>query len=370
MSVVPIKGKYYPAGSAAQMAATLLGQHDRYTIDTADGQSFYGLLTEIEVSPRLGNIERKLNLEDGSVFATTDNNAIDQLFRSQTQGSGFLHHLESKLSWVVVALVLTVFSGFAFFKWAVPIASHWIAHALPHETNQLIAANTLSFLDKYMFAESKLDSERQAAVRQHFFSQLVPLESDTDITYTLHFRRLGGGIPNAFALPSGDIILTDTFVNISENQQEIDSVLLHEMGHVAHRHSLQMVVQGAFVTVVVLMLTGDANALVDAGVGLGSILLSTGYSRNHESEADEYAFNKMLAAGIDPIHFSNILARMTGYMESKDPATGSEDEQQPSPDKPDNELVDYLSTHPKTQDRIDQAKRYSRCFQQGLKTCR
>ena len=202
-----------------------------------------------------------------------------------------------------------------------------------------------------------------------FFSELVPLESDTDITYTLHFRRWGQGIPNAFALPSGDIILTDTFVELSETQEEIDSVLLHEMGHVVHRHSLQMVVQGAFVTLAVVMLTGDANALVDAGVGLGSLLLSTGYSRGHESEADLYAFNKMLVAGIDPIHFSNIMARMTGYMEEQETDFDSQESKQASLDEDENELLDYLSTHPKTQYRINEAKRYSDCFKRGLKSC-
>ena len=41
----------------------------------------------------------------------------------------------------------------------------------------------------------------------------------------------------------------------------------------------------------------------DMGIGLGSALVSSAYSRGHESEADKYAFDKMLKSGIDPKSF-------------------------------------------------------------------
>lgn len=365
-----IKGQWYPQGSAVKLTATFLCQHNRYTIEVEDGQAFYGMLETIDVSSRLGNIERKLTLEDGSVFATSDNDAVDTLIKPLGDSSGFLHSLESKLSWVVVALAVTVFAGYGFFKWGVPWASTQIAHALPQKTNELITANTLEFLDKYMFEETELDAQQQEQIRNHFFSNLVPLEDDTDITYTLHFRdwnRGGTSIPNAFALPSGDIILTDKFVELSKVQQEMDSVLLHEMGHVAHRHSLQRVIQATFVTTAVMLIAGDTSGIADMGLGLGSLLVSSNYSRGHESEADEYAFKKMLVAKIDPNHFAAIMARMTDYMKVE---MGHEDEQEQAKDQAEEgKLLDYLSTHPSTEQRIKQAQRYSDCFKQGLTVC-
>jgi len=371
MQMMRIKGQWYPQGSAVKLTATLLCQHNRYTIEVEDGQAFYGMLEAIDVSSRLGNIERKLTLEDGSVFATSDNDAVDTLIKPLGDSSGFLHSLESKLSWVVVALAVTVFAGYGFFKWGVPWASTQIAHALPQKTNELITANTLEFLDKYMFEESELDAQQQEQIRNHFFSNLVPLEDDTDITYTLHFRDWNDGgtsIPNAFALPSGDIILTDKFVELSKVQQEMDSVLLHEMGHVAHRHSLQRVIQATFVTAAVMIIAGDTSGIADMGLGLGSLLVSSNYSRGHESEADEYAFKKMLVAKIDPNHFATIMARMTDYMKVE---MGHEDEQEQAKEQADEEgkLLDYLSTHPSTEQRIIQAQRYSDCFKQGLTVC-
>lgn len=372
MQILRIKGQWYPQGSAAKLAATLLCQSDRYTLEIEDGQSLYGMVSSIEVSSRLGNIERKLTFDDGSVFATSNNDAVDALIKPLGNSSGFLHSLESKLSWVAVALAVTVFVAYGFFKWGVPWASTQIAHALPQKTNELIAANTLEFLDKYMFEESELDTQRQEQIRNHFFSNIVPLEDDTDIIYTLHFRNWNDGgtsIPNAFALPSGDIILTDKFVELSNVQQEMDSVLLHEMGHVAHRHSLQRVIQATFVTAAVMLIAGDTSGIADMGLGLGSLLVSSNYSRDHESEADEYAFKKMLMAKVDPNHFATIMARMTDYMEVE--MGREEDEQEQAKDQTDEEdkLLDYLSTHPSTEQRIKQAQRYSDCFKQGLTVC-
>lgn len=368
MQVMRITGQWYPQGSAVKLAATLLCEHDRYTLEVENGQSFYAMLDTIDVSSRLGNIERKLTLEDGSVFATGDNDAIDALLKPLGNNSGFLHSLESKLSWVAVALAVTVFVAYGFFKWGVPWASTQIAHALPQKTNELIASNTLEFLDKYMFDESELDVQQQEQIRDHFFSNLVPLEDDTDITYTLHFRDWNDGatsIPNAFALPSGDIILTDKFVELSKVQEEMDSVLLHEMGHVAHRHSLQRVIQATFVTTAVMLIAGDTSGIADMGLGLGSLLVSSNYSRDHETEADEYAFKKMLTAKIDPNHFATIMARMTDYMEVE---MGREEDDKKQADE-EKDWLDYLSTHPSTEQRIKQAQTYSDCFKQGLTVC-
>jgi predicted Zn-dependent protease len=39
-------------------------------------------------------------------------------------------------------------------------------------------------------------------------------------------------------------------------------------------------------------------------------LLENHYSRENESDADRYAFERMIQAGIDPAHFSRIMARI------------------------------------------------------------
>ena len=363
-----ISGKWYAKGSSAQIDATLLVTEDSFILKVKDGMNYSALLHTLDVEGRLANVTRKITLEDGSVFATQDNDAIDLAFKKQLPAKGLLHSLESNMHWVITSIALTLILGFGFFKWGVPWASEKIAHALPHETNQLIASNTLDFLDKYVFEESKISEEQKQKIRIHFMSQIVPLAASNDeIKYKLHFRLWKDAdlsIPNALALPAGDIILTDKFVQLCENQEEMDAVLLHEMGHIEHRHSLTMLIESTFVAVAVMMIVGDSNGFADTGAGLGSLLVSSNYSRGHESQADLFAFKHMLHVKRDPIVFSNIMNRMTVYMQT---ATNSTKKQKKG--EPEASILDYLSSHPNTKQRVEIARQYSECFHKGLTTC-
>lgn len=370
-----IQGKWHAEGSAASQVARLLSPDNKYyVIELASGEKFEGLLSTLLVGNRLGNIERKITLEDGSVFATKENDKVDSLFKKQLKTNRLIHTLESHMGWVVVALFVTIVTTFAFFKWGVPWTSKQIAHALPEKTNQIIAANTLDFLDKFMFEKSTLNSDKKEKIRQHFHTHIAPLGIENEeIVYKLHFRSWRDGnlsIPNALALPSGDLVLTDKFVELCQSQEEMDSVLLHEMGHVVHRHTLEMVIEGTFISVAVMLMVGDSNGLADMGVGLGSLLVSSSYSRGHESEADRYAFEHMLRAKIDPASFSKIMNRMTLYMqEQTEYKNKKRNTEQKEIKESKDSFLDYLSSHPNTKKRIEIANEFSECYKKGLTTC-
>lgn len=402
-----IVGRWYASGGAEAVAATLYVMDDIVELRVADNILLSCHLNDVEVSDRLGNVERKLIFNTIGIFTTADNQAIDHYFSATGLLNRIIHTLETNMIAVVAAIVLTVAVAISFLKWGVPWVSEVVAHALPHKVNELIAEETLGFLDNYWFEESELSEERQAAIRQHFHSQLIPLDARNEgISYHLHFRswhRDGKAIPNAFALPSGDIIVTDQFIRLTDSQDEIDAVLLHEIGHVIERHGLEMVVQGTLVTTLIMLVSGDSSGIADLGLGLGAVLVSSHYSREYELEADTYAFEKMLEMNKDPIAFSVIMGKMEDYVAdvftasaadvSDDNAEGSKDgdtkindknqsseqhtvsiddaphDQKKETSASEEDLMDYLSTHPRTQDRQENAERYSECFRQGLLTC-
>ena len=360
-----IKGNCYHLGSSERFEAQLEIVGLRYTLKTqADEVCRLGDISEISVSDKLGNVERRLSFNDGAIFTTQYNHSIDNLFRDRTKLNRLIHAIESNTTWVVVALVITISTSFSFFKWGIPWVSHSIAHALPQKTGDIIGSNTLELLDDFVLEPSTIDETTQEELRQHFQNELVErITNHETIKYKLHFRAWGSGehsIANALALPSGDIILTDKFVEISESQDEIDSVLLHEIGHIEHKHTLQMLSQSTIVTTAVTLATGDTSAAADMGIGLGTLLLNTSYSRNFESEADEYAFKKMLELKIDPQSFAAIMQKIT-----ESPKLEDLDE---LPDG-NNKTKDYLSSHPSTKKRIQKAKRYAQCYKKGLIIC-
>ena len=347
----------------------------RFTLQAKGEFVRSGNLENVQVSDRLGNVSRKLTFDDGCVFSTSENDAIDQCFEPHIKKANFVHLVESKMRFVAIALLVTIVAAFSFFKWGLPAVSFGVANMLPQKVNEVIGSNSLNFLDDLVFEDSQVSEGRQKEIRAHFFANLVPLEKNDEITFTLHFRKWstddGKGIPNAFALPSGDIILTDAFVALAETQKEIDSVLLHEMGHVAHRHSLKMLIQSSLLTIAITMTIGDVSGLADLGVGLGSLLLTNNYSRAFEFEADQYAFEQMLASGADPIAFAQIMGRLSEFSLSDDEKLNDslEKTSNEAEDTQDDSVWDYFSTHPKTIERIQQAEKYSQCFKQGLKVC-
>ncbi|MGS2717895.1 M48 family metallopeptidase [Eionea flava] len=377
-----IVGRWYALGSAESTEAILHFPGGSLVELHVSGQVVLSChINDIAVSDRLGNVERKLTFTNIGIFSTADNNAVDQALGHVQPLNRVIHYLETHMLAVIIAIVFTIALGVGFFKWGVPWASETIAHALPHKTNELIAKQTLTFLDDYWFEESQLSEERKKSIRQHFYDELVPLdERNQSINYQLHFRSWTQGdkeIPNAFALPSGDIILTDQFVTLTDNQTEVDAVLLHEIGHVVERHSLERLVQGTLVTTLVMLVSGDSSGIADLGLGLGAVLVSSHYSREHELEADTYAFEQMLKAQKDPIAFSKIMGRMEEYVAEvfshssveDDSAEGVEQGAHQDTEVVSDELVDYLSTHPPTAERQQNATRYSECFRQGLLQC-
>lgn len=356
-----IYGKWHEKSSAAQLNASFAVINESFCVEIETGIIYRGKLSSLIVSDRLANIQRKIILENGSVFVTSDNDNIDEIFKKQLKYKKMIHTLETKTIWIFLAIVVSIVFGISFFKWGVPYFSKEIAHSLPAKTNILISANTLEILDKYIFKETKISQKTILEIREHFNSNIASLDKlDGGLKYKLHFRLFKNGdlsLPNAMALPSGDIILTDKFIELCKTQEEMDSVLLHEMGHIIHRDSLTMVIEGAFISLAIMAIVGDVNFLADMGVGIGSLLISSSYTREHESKADIYAFNKMLSAKMDPIAFTNIMNRMSKYMNK---SLSKDDEK---------DFSEYISTHPKTDKRVKIAKRYSECFKKGLSSC-
>lgn len=372
-----VHGKWHPPGSAARYDATLTVNNGHYILNINNGDVKNGHIDDIEIKERLANVNRKLTLRDGSVFSTDENNIIDALFPKQGFLTQVVHKVETNLSWVLVALIITVTISFSIYKWGIPLASNAIAHALPEKVNEIIGLGAADFLDEKIFDPSELSADQQEAIRNRFVENILPLFNDqTNIPLKLHFKNwvmFGEPVANALALPSGDIILTDRFVELAKNTDEIDTVIMHEVGHIINRHSLEMLVQSTLLTTAIVLITGGIDGggtLADLGVGLGSALIYANYSQTHENEADQFAFEYAFKANIDPIALSTILERMESdaiptqtntEIEGSDKSTDKET-------KADNKkaIIDYFSSHPSTNDRAILTSYYSKCFNQGI----
>ncbi|AMG29129.1 M48 family peptidase [Grimontia hollisae] len=113
---------------------------------------------------------------------------------------------------------------------------------------------------------------------------------------------------NAFALPGGKIGVYTGLLKVARTQDQLASVIGHEIGHVMANHGSERVSSSLAansalqITSVALGAAGSQNAdLIMAGLGLGvnvGVLLP--FSRTHESESDLIGVQLMNKAGFDP----------------------------------------------------------------------
>lgn len=358
-----ISGILYEKRSSANKEAVLLFSNELIIIKINDITVYEGVLSSLVISSRLGNIDRRITLNDGRIFLTQENDRVDKILFKTNKSKIFLYLLESNLLFILLSLLCTVLFSFSFFKYGIPYLSKKIAYSLPLSVNNVISENTLSILDKYILDESLLSDKKKDEVIKSFETKLLPiLENNDKFKYKIHFRlwkidKKSSGVANAFALPNGDIIFTDKLINLSTNIDEINAVLLHEIGHIEQRHGLQRLLHNSFIAVVIMLISGDNSSFVDMGLGLGSLFINSNYSRNHESQADLFAFRKMLIAKIDPNNFSTIMSKIS-----------SDFDKIPNK-KTKKNITDYFSSHPPTDSRIKIAKKYSDCFKNGLISC-
>jgi predicted Zn-dependent protease len=152
--------------------------------------------------------------------------------------------------------------------------------------------------------------------------------------YRLEFRFAPRVGPNAFALPSGIIVMTDELVGLSEHDEELVAVLAHEIGHVRGRHALRQLLQTAGVSAITFAIVGDVSS-ISAIAGAVPAVIEAKHSRDFEREADAFARQWMQTNGVPRHRFDDILCRMEAD------AGGA----------PTRGMAQYLASHPATDER-------------------
>lgn len=298
-------------------------------------------VSDVQISPRVGNTQRRLRFPDGSVCEISDNDTLDAwLAKGGAHGAQHqVFHLERQWSYALIALVAIIVGTWAFIQYGVPALAERVAMQLPTSLDDRIGNESLELLDGKLFKPTELPQAQQQAIRNNFNRIIADLPDRQ--RYRLEFRTGGEAIgANAFALPSGIVVMTDELVALSKNPNELTAVLAHEVGHVVHRHSLRMVLQSSASALVMLGLLGDVSSVSSLIANMPVVLTQAKYSRNHEIEADDYAFNWLTAHGIATHYFGDILARM----EQQHGGSG------------DSSALSYFSSHPATKERMQRAQ--------------
>lgn len=142
-------------------------------------------------------------------------------------------------------------------------------------------------------------------------------------------RVVNVGMVNAVTLPGGHVLLFRGMINQAKSPEEVAGVLAHEVGHVEHRHVLQALLRQMGLSVILGGLDGNVGGYTNA-------LLSAGYSRSAEAQADGYAIDSLAQAGISPLGAAAFFRRLSGSEVKGNRAAA---------------MLGYLSSHPMSSER-------------------
>lgn len=153
---------------------------------------------------------------------------------------------------------------------------------------------------------------------------------------------------NAFVLPNGKVGFFRGLMEFARSDDEVGSVLGHEVGHIIARHpaervSQELAVQAGVSIAQILLSNGEDGGQyageIAAALGMGAMFgVLLPYSRKHELEADRVGVGLMREAGLDPTAAVTFWERMIARQA-----------RQPKP-------LEALSTHPADERRLSELK--------------
>lgn len=268
-------------------------------------------LQDIHAESRISGLPAVLKLPNGGRIETTDFDALDACLRAAGVTHNLLHRLEQHRRIAIVAALLVLGVAAALYFRGLPLAGRIVAPLVPESVVHALGEGVLEQLDQTIFLPTQLSSARQTELQTMF----ARLNDDPELRTNLKFRDGGWIDANAFALPDGTIVLTDQLAHIAENDEQIAGVLLHEIGHLDGRHAIRQLVQRSGIGVITLMIFGDVSGIGSLLVAMPAIILETAFSRDMEREADDFAAERLDQLDIRLEAFSGFFSRMERYVE-------------------------------------------------------
>lgn len=352
-----IVGQLYQLGSSKSVEAviSLIGDNTICISFDEDKQHFES--QQINISSRLGNSARYIDIAEFGRFETPDNDAVDTLHK-QIRGSKpgtLLHRLEANLSLIIIAVVVTAVFVWVSLTYGIPIVSDKIVAALPARTADLLEDKFFEEIDENWFSESKLSEQRQGEVNDLYAQVAASMGVNPEQqNFRFYLRNAEDSVgANALALPSGTIIMTDQLVMAADSDKQIAGVIAHELGHVLGQHSMKQIVRGSLLTFIVALIAGDVAGASSTIVAAPVVLMELRYSRDLELEADQYAIDYFDCDVEGLREMGKFFFELSeSISDEKIAKTASDDN---AKDKPKSKGVDsvteYLSTHPSNSER-------------------
>lgn len=349
---------------------------------------------EFKVHAPLASSARVIEFSDGARFESFEYEKFEALFPADRH-QGLIYKLENRISYAVGAALLGLMTLLFCHFYVIPWSAQGLARSTPQTVMNVLEKSTKQTLAfGWRVKLQTIDAQKYpqaVAVSQNLLQTYPALNLKIDMIQDGSIIKT----PNAFALPGGQILVNQELLDLV-SPEELQAILLHEVGHVYHRHSLQAMIKNAGLYAMLTLAFG----VTDFG-SLTLTLINAAYSRDDEREADDFSALALAQLKLNPLLLAqglkkiekasrrsfqqNIkkrtskeqkIAQSQNTDDSPDTPKTPTDEaaaETTSPSEPSNsepkknasetansfKLEGLLSTHPLTTERIDRLKKHA-----------
>jgi len=208
-----------------------------------------------------------------------------------------------------VALLMAVFAVFQYFATTKVNPTTGEKQHVTLTSEQEIALGTHAAPEmEQQYGGLSQNAEAQAEV-ERVGERIVSHSDASKSPYKYQFHLLADGqTVNAFALPGGQVFITEGLRKRLQTEGQLAGVLSHEIGHVIGRHSAEQIAKQKLTQGLVGAAgvagansqdpySGQRTAQLASAVGQ---MVNMKYGRNDELEADKFGVKLMSEAGYDP----------------------------------------------------------------------
>jgi Zn-dependent protease with chaperone function len=324
-----VAARYFDGRSTAAHLVSIVIRSGRVVV-TGPGVERNEPLEAVEILPALGRTPRLVRFPGGASCEVADSPAFAAMLAADGMAGPALSKWERSWTLALASVGIVALAAVLTYVYGLPAAAAGVANRLPLSALDVLSTHTLWALDARWLDPSQLDAVRRSDLAGQF--QRMRWPSAPARPLALQFRRSETLGANAFALPSGLIVVTDDLVSLVADDRELLAILAHEVAHVDQRHGVRSMLQASALTLLVTWYVGDISALA---VAAPTALLQTRYSRSFERDADGYAVRALQLNDISSRHFADVLSRIQAVA-----------------DREGHIALPYLSTHPATADRV------------------
>ncbi len=270
-----------------ELVLTLVGSERRYPV------------RQVRWAERRSHGQRQTPLPDGSLIQHADAGEWDAWRQASGQRESAVVGWMQSWRATCVAMGATVLFLAAAWVWGVPWLSKTLAHQVPRSLEARLGEQGMQQLDRLFLQPSALPAQQQQALRARFKEAVERAHPAGDAPpWQLSFHQSRALGANAFALPGGFIVITDDLVKLLADQPDaLVGVLAHELGHVHHRHGLDLMVRASLISALVGVVLGDASGFL---ASVPATLATQAYSRDAERAADAFAARLLDQSGVSP----------------------------------------------------------------------